>query len=490
MRVIPQLDQWPWAIRLAQTKTGQTLLAGLLVTVLTGVKGALPLALLVLLLVAVIPRPSHLALAIFTVICFLDDSSHQFVPTNWSSLVGSGVGTRFFFRSFGALGLDYETVGAKALVLTFAVGLFVVFRASRSVVFGSSALLGLICAVIALIFLAHGTFLDLATVTVIWFVITLFNRRLFLGTAYLFLHRRELLTKPFYWWIPPVAGGSLAGKSHAFIDRFRAVDAEALARHRLSALKLALWVLLASVALRLLGYLVGKPGYSFTWTLPTFITTSDLVTFYRGFLAGDRPALGPIWWSVFLTFWLDLLAWTVILNVPVILIRFFGFRIPRGVYKPLSANSIPEFFARRFYYFKELLFDLFVSPLFMKLGFIRRRRLRLFVAVTVGVGTGSALSHLLLEVPFIQTVNGIEIVYVYIPMIIRGFLFGAIFGLYQFGNPLPVRPGPWYFPMRALNLTIIILFFSLSKLFAPVMLTEDPWSGMRFLKYLFFGSAA
>lgn len=407
----------------------------------------------------------------------------MFMPANWVQLIGTGKETWSFLTGFTKLAPIHEAFFYRALVVIFAMAVFYIFQRSRNIFWARSALIGLFSCVFGAVYLASSSWLSAYSSSIIWYMMGNF-RRLFWSLAHQFSDREYLKFRPFYWKVPLMVGGATVLKSHAFLDKFKTDNSNTLSKYQLNAVKLALWIFVLSLLLRFLGVLLGRPGFSLPAMFPENWITLDFVNHYRGFINGRLESRAVLWWSALLTFYLDLLAWTIILNLPIVFIRYFGFAIPRGVYRPLEATSIPEFFARRYYYYKELLFGLFVWPIFMKLKFIRNRKIRVFVAVTVGVGVGSALAHLLVDIPSLRSRAPTEVFSLNFPIILRGFLFGAIFGLYQFGNPLPIMKGKMGVLMRAVNLTVIVIFFSFSKIFTPVMTIADAGMAIRFLGYI------
>jgi D-alanyl-lipoteichoic acid acyltransferase DltB (MBOAT superfamily) len=75
-------------------------------------------------------------------------------------------------------------------------------------------------------------------------------------------------------------------------------------------------------------------------------------------------------------------------------LRLLGFNVFRNTYKPLFATSIVEFWNRFYYYFKELLVEMFFYPAFYRSGWAGPR-LRVLVAVFAAAFAGNAYFHLL-----------------------------------------------------------------------------------------------
>jgi hypothetical protein len=73
-------------------------------------------------------------------------------------------------------------------------------------------------------------------------------------------------------------------------------------------------------------------------------------------------------------------------------LRLCGFNVFRNTYKPLLAHTIVDFWGRFYYYFKELLVDMFFYPTFLRC-FKRWPKLRLFAAVFAAAFLGNMYYH-------------------------------------------------------------------------------------------------
>ena len=73
--------------------------------------------------------------------------------------------------------------------------------------------------------------------------------------------------------------------------------------------------------------------------------------------------------------------------------RMAGFNALRNSYRPLSSRTLADFFNRFYYYFKELLVDMFFYPTFLRY-WKRRKRLRLVFATFAAVAFGNSYFHI------------------------------------------------------------------------------------------------
>lgn len=84
--------------------------------------------------------------------------------------------------------------------------------------------------------------------------------------------------------------------------------------------------------------------------------------------------------------------------------RLAGFRLPRGVWRPLESRTLMDYFNRSHYYFKELLVDFFFMPTFFVL-FKKHPRLRMFFATFMAAGVGNAVWHFIRDIDVVATMG-------------------------------------------------------------------------------------
>jgi hypothetical protein len=186
------------------------------------------------------------------------------------------------------------------------------------------------------------------------------------------------------------------GKGAANWRRVEAGTAEELAVTQLKALKLLVWVLVLKVVL-----------WFFRWAVYDELGVSPLRLAFERFLRGES-APGPVGlFSIIANFPEQLLMLALWGHVFVATARLAGFRLLRNTCRPLSARSIAEFWNRYFYYFKEILVDVYFYPTYVR-WFKRHPRLRIAFATFMAAGVGNFFFHFILENHTIAELGPIE----------------------------------------------------------------------------------
>jgi len=176
------------------------------------------------------------------------------------------------------------------------------------------------------------------------------------------------------------------------LGRVEAADPEAFAKIQLKGLKLLIWayVLLmgCSVYSSLVHDALGIP--SFHVALKTYLA--------QGLPWRLR------WLSLGSDFFESVLRLAAMGHAIVGAARLAGYNLLRNTYRPFSSRSIAEFWGRYYYYFKEMLLNLFYFPAFF--GYFRSQpRLRAAFATFMAAGVGNALFHFVREVDRVTTLG-------------------------------------------------------------------------------------
>lgn len=170
-------------------------------------------------------------------------------------------------------------------------------------------------------------------------------------------------------------------KGAAYLRRIEAQNPEQLAIVQLKGLKLLAWaILLALLQSAWINFFHGH------LRIPTAIEALDMS------VRGTPVAWHLRWESLILAFFELVLGISIMGHRLIAFCRMAGFNALRNTCRPLSSTTIAEFFNRFYYYFKELLVDLFFYPAFLRY-WKKHRRLRLAFATFAAAFVGNGFYH-------------------------------------------------------------------------------------------------
>jgi len=197
----------------------------------------------------------------------------------------------------------------------------------------------------------------------------------------------------FYLW--PAFGGTDVpiGKGFDYLTRHEAKTSAELGRSQLAGLKLLVLACLWFVTLEAMGGVVhGVSDDGLRRALGGF---SLYVPHIERLLRGEVSVSVPMaWLALYVELVRVCLSLAVIGHVVVGSLRLLGFNVFRNTYKPLLAQSIVDFWNRFYYYFKELLVELWFYPTYLS-TFRKHPRLRTFAAVFAAAFVGNMYYHVL-----------------------------------------------------------------------------------------------
>jgi hypothetical protein len=212
--------------------------------------------------------------------------------------------------------------------------------------------------------------------------------------CYAVIDRRDACAAParavFLWpvWMICVNSSVPFGKGTAYLRKIEARDPAAFTDAQVSGLRLLLWALVLNVGQGLFALAVLKAG----------IPGLDV--------AIARSAAGqPFAWhwnvvSLVTQFLSDLLGLSVFGHFLIACVRMAGFRALRNTYRPFRSRNLAEFWNRYYYYFKELMADLFFYPTYLRC-FKKHPRVRMVVATLMAACVGNCVYHFLRDIGFV-----------------------------------------------------------------------------------------
>lgn len=188
-------------------------------------------------------------------------------------------------------------------------------------------------------------------------------------------------------------------KGAAYIREIEAKNSYQLAISQLKGLKLIIWALL----LQHFTFFCTMIFHSSThkifglFELPFRLNVPLYSETFQRLLAGNPFPWYIGWAAIICDKFIVLLKLCVITHVIVASCRMVGFNALRNTYKPLEVKSLLDYWNRFYFYFKELLVDLFFYPAFFRY-FKRQPKLRLLFATFAAAAIGNLLSHVVLDI--------------------------------------------------------------------------------------------
>ena len=260
-------------------------------------------------------------------------------------------------------------------------------------------------------------------------------------------------------------------KGSAYLRRIEAHTPERLAITQLKGLKLLAWALVLNMALRAFQAIVYQ-----RLGIPTFDAAfehSVQRSSYPWFLC---------WASLVAAFFEAVLTISVLGHGIIACCRMAGFAALRNTYRPLESRTIAEFWNRYYFYFKELLVDVFFYPTFMRY-FKGRPKIRLFAATLAAASFGNAYYHFFNEPEPIAKLGFWKAIVAYQPYMFYCLVLGVAIGISQLRKRRPIPTG-WVRGRLVPSLTVA-LFYCLLRIFSDTSRTYPIHEHFRFLAHLF-----
>ncbi|HTF88119.1 MAG TPA: hypothetical protein VK843_06885 [Planctomycetota bacterium] len=391
--LVPQLETYPTIVRLAQTVPGKlAILAALALGLWLHHRPWWAEMTAILAAVTFLPAHRRWVIAIATMYWLFRHTTFPWEMARMFS-VRNGVATQIDWRLLRPAAI----LSALGFCVAFNVALK---RTPRPAILRRPILL-LLTFFLTLAVIATGTSLDpIARVLIFAFLVVLGRYLWFLAYSALYPEptRSSLLVVGQYlpFWFGSNVTANPIPKGGGYLDKIEAKTPEELAICQLKAVKLLVWAGLLVMLHKLIKDLsdgkangpLSRLGISFDLDLP--IAPAIL----RDSAAGIAHPLVTTWLSLVADFADDMLVLAIWGHVLVACARASGFRALRNTWRPLESATIADFWNRYFYYFKEVLVDVFFYPTYFRY-FKAHPRLRRFAATLAAATFGNFLFHYL-----------------------------------------------------------------------------------------------
>ncbi len=218
-------------------------------------------------------------------------------------------------------------------------------------------------------------------------------------------------------------------KGYSYLSKVEVKDANELAVVQIKAVKLLLWsTILWGLYNLLLHYGYGPGEYR-------ILHLNEALAQHRSGV--DHP-VSTVWLCVSGHYLIKILDLCVFGHRTIAICRMAGFNALRNTYKPFLSQSIAEFWNRLYYYFKELLVEMFFYPTFLR-WFKGRPKIRLFFATFMAACVGNIIFHLVAELRVIVMIGWWEALKSFHVYVIYSFILGVGIALSQL-RKRPAKP--------------------------------------------------
>ncbi len=467
---IIDIDKNPWFIHSIQTKLGKScalILFALLLWLNLG-PGAV-IAMYFVALITFFPNQRRLLLLYGTLIVAI--SGGLFLRwDDWQALVQNRD------QEVKLFGLTIRPLEITMLTLLFLVSTLIKYLTARfqHVPWTQRHVVNLFVILLTLIFTAKSAGFSPSVVFYLWAFIFIFGHYLWY-LAYSLHDIKQLRGKEFWYdfarFYPVWSGSNLPyPKGPAYLHHIEAKTSEEFAVTQLKAIKLIWW---ASTIYILRWLIIGDNNLDIP-TLPQAITDYSKGIYYPWQLA---------WQCLLLNFVTLLLDLTINGHVIIAVCRMCGYRALRNTYKPLQATTIAEFWNRYYYYYKELVVDMFFYPTYFRY-FKTQPRLRIFFATMATAAFGNALYHFLIILNPVRNIGLINALIGFQSYLFYVVLLGLGIACSQLRNLNKVKT-PQSLPRKGLAISGVLSFYIFLSIFALTVQTTTIMVNFRFLFSLF-----
>jgi len=253
--------------------------------------------------------------------------------------------------------------------------------------------------------------------------------------------------------------------------RIEAKNADQLAVAQLKGLKLLAWSLLISVFLKY-----------FTALVHGHLAIPPLALALSRSVHHDAYPWYVCWASLFAEFFEEILSISVWGHRFIACCRMAGFHALRNTYRPLSSRTIAEFWNRYYFYFKELMVDVFFYPVFLNF-FKTRKKLRLALATFAAAGFGNAFYHFMHDPKYIAELGLWRAIASYHVYLFYCAVLATAITISQMRRRHPAPAG--FLRARVVPAFCVITFYCVLRIFDYTDRAYPIQEHFRFLAHLF-----
>ena len=436
--LIPPLDRFERVVTFSQTVAGRVvLIAGFVAGLMLHGRSWWPELSVILLLMSFLPAYRRQLLLAGTLYWLW-----QYTPFNWSLIMRLARNEGVTANISESMGWPLFQVLVVASVLVFCAVFYAAAVRWQDTAPMNRPLRALLVSYVGMLALATWLPLSSSTEVTFWAFLVVLGRYIWF-LAYSLTDIRSKDRSPFILQLGhyhPFWMGSLSSipfaKGAAYLRKVEAKEPSELAVTQLKGVKLLYWAVLLMIMREVaLGFIYTGTIELWDWSFnPPFFVD---VPRFREVLASSVTGTPAVWYmnwlalvSRFLFEVLNLAIWG---HVMIAVCRMAGFRALRNTYRPLRSATIAEFWNRYYYYFKELLVELFFYPAFLRY-FKRMPRLRMVFATMAAAGFGNVLYHFLRDSSYIARMGLWEAFLSFKVYLFYGALLGVAIGLSQLRN--------------------------------------------------------
>jgi hypothetical protein len=254
-------------------------------------------------------------------------------------------------------------------------------------------------------------------------------------------------------WMAATGSGTPIGKGASYLQRIEAHHADELAVTQLKGLNLLLWALILNI---------GR-----VWFLYLVYRKLGIPEFEAAFARSVSGHPFAWYWnclSLITAFFTSLLQMSVWGHQIVACLRMAGFRALRNTYRPLQSRTLAEFWNRFYFYFKELLVDMFFYPTYLRY-FKKHPRMLMAAATMAAAFAGNAIFHFLRDISFVAELGWWRAIAGFQTYLFYCFVLGAGVAISQSRGKRTDDPSRSWFRRRIAPFLCVMGFYCFLHIF-------------------------